>query len=142
MPPQNQANTSAQTPAPPPDFSQIRGWVPQAKALAQAKTALPSPQYMAPAEGLVEETKLGKAYDAMKTWLGTHEQHLSEKYLAPFRQGLDNMGEDLQQAAESGHTKGGGQLTTPARLLVGGVGTLLKQVPIGSNVKETAQALA
>src|SRR5258708_26474104 len=98
MPPQNQANTSAQTPAPPPDFSQIPGWVPQAKALAQPKTALPSPQYMAPAEGLVEETKLGKAYDAMKTCLATHEHHLSEKYLAPFLHSVDNMVHDLQHA--------------------------------------------
>ena len=115
--------------------------------LQQARAELPEVKATPPWEEeptlpVPSTTKLGKAYDAAKSWLGEHEQHLSEKYLTPFRQGLDNMAEDLQQAGESGHTKSGGQLTTPARLLVEGTGALLKQVPVGRNVKETVQAMA
>lgn len=155
MPPQNQANTSAQTPAPPPplDFSSIPGWSRldegdlQARTLQQAKSELPQPDISRPWEdeptlNLPPTTKLGKAYVGLKNWLGEHEQHVSEKYLAPFREGLNRMGDDLQQAAASGHTKSGGALTPTTRLLVGGVGTLLHQVPVGSNVSETVQALA
>jgi hypothetical protein len=43
----------------------------------------------------VKNSPLGKAYDAASSWLGEHEKHLSEKYLAPFRQGLDNIASDL-----------------------------------------------
>lgn len=84
---------------------------------------------------------LERAYGHAKKFLQEHEQHLSEKYLAPFRTGLDRMAGDLQEAAESGHTKSGGRLTEPTRALAEGVGGLLKQVPIGRNVSETALAL-
>jgi len=107
-------------------------------AAAQAKAALPKPEYMAPAEGVVEETPLGKAYKAATDWLGEHEKNLDEKYLTPFRAGLDSMAADLQQAGESGHTKSGGQLTEPARALAEGTGAALKMVPVGKNVKDTA----
>jgi hypothetical protein len=109
---------------------------------AQAKAALPKPEYMAPGEDLLQGTKLQKAYDAASSWLGEHEQHLSEKYLAPFRQGLDNMAADLKEAGETGHTRSGGQLTGPTRALASGVGSLLEQVPVGKNVKETVGAMA
>lgn len=147
MPPQNQAEQSAQKPA--LDFSHIPGWQQidgdlQARTQAQAQAALPQPKITPPWENEPElpagppTTKLGKAYDAAKSWLSEHEQNLSEKVLAPFRTGLDRMSEDLQQAGESGHTASGGQLTGPTRALASGVGSLLKQVPIGRNVKETA----
>src|SRR6266568_2482524 len=138
------ANGQQQTPQAPQqtDLSDLR-----IHTLQQARAELPEVKATPPWEEeptlpVPSTTKLGKAYDAAKSWLGEHEQHLSEKYLTPFRQGLDNMAEDLQQAGESGHTKSGGQLTTPARLLVEGTGALLKQVPVGRNVKETVQAMA
>jgi len=84
---------------------------------------------------------LQQAYGKMKNFLGEHEQHLSEKVLKPFRQGLDNMADDLEEAAGTGHTRTGGELTPVTRLLAGGVGRALRFVPIGSNVKETAAAL-
>lgn len=61
--------------------------------------------------------------------------------LKPFRTGLDNMASDLQDAAESGHTKSGGKLTPTTRALVGGAGEMLKMVPVGKDVKESAAAL-
>src|SRR5439155_18708297 len=128
------AATPAQTPPPTtaaPDLTGIR-------TLQQAKSELPQPQFMAPGEGLEQGTKLGKAYDAAKSWLGEHEQHLSEKVLAPFRTGLDRMSEDLQQAASSGHTQSGGQLNPVTRALAGGAGAALRMVPVGKEVKETA----
>src|SRR2546430_63074 len=48
--------------------------------------------------------------------------------------------DELQQAAESGHTKSGGALTQPTRALVGGAGAALRIVPVGKNLKETIQA--
>src|SRR2546430_10257601 len=47
--------------------------------------------------------------------------------------------DELQQAAESGHTKSGGALTQPTRALVGGAGAALRIVPVGKNLKETIQ---
>src|SRR5262249_4307510 len=85
-------------------------------------------------------TKLGKAYDAAKSWLDEHEQHLSEKYIAPFRQGLDNMAKDLEDAADRGYTASGAQLPDVARGLVKGTGTMLEQVPVGQTLKETLAA--
>lgn len=105
---------------------------------AQAKAELPQPKYMAPAEDLTQGTKLGQAYDNAKKWLGNQEESFSSAVLAPFRHGLDNMAEDLQNAGETGHTKSGGQLTGPTRALASGVGTALKFLPIGKDVKETA----
>jgi hypothetical protein len=145
MPPQN-----ATVPAPAtPNFDAIPGHVAldEGNTLQQAKTELPQPELAKPWEqeprlDVPPTTRLGKAYNSAKAWLGEHEQHLSDRVLKPFREGLDRMGEDLQQAAGTGHTKTGGQLTTPTRLLLGGVGTLLKQVPVGRNVSETVQAMA
>lgn len=84
---------------------------------------------------------LEQAYGHAKSFLATHEQHLSEKVLKPFRQGLDNMAEDLQNAAESGTTKSGGQMTPVTRALAAGAGAALKAVPVGSDVKSTAAGL-
>lgn len=84
---------------------------------------------------------LERAYGHAKNFLAEHEQHLSESVLKPFRQGLDNLASDLEQAASSGHTKSGGTLTPATRALVGASGAALRAVPVGSNVKETAQAL-
>jgi len=84
---------------------------------------------------------LERFYGSAKKLISEHEQHLSEKYLAPFRRGLDSMASDLVQAGETGHTKSGGQLTPTTRALVGAAGAGLRAVPIGSNVKETAAAL-
>src|SRR5947208_752788 len=52
-------------------------------------------------------TPLEQAYGHAKKFLENHSQHLSEKVLTPFRTGLDNIADELQQAAESGHTKSG-----------------------------------
>jgi hypothetical protein len=84
---------------------------------------------------------LEQAYGKAKSWLAEHEGKLDEKYLKPFRQGLDNMSEDLQNAAETGHTKGGVPLTGPTKALTEAAAAGLRMVPIGKNVKETAQAV-
>jgi hypothetical protein len=140
MPDQN-PGTSAPTDTPPPiNLEGLR-----VRTIQQAQSELPQPKITSPWEEepkLPSSDRLSKAYDAAKSWLGEHEQHLSEKYLAPFRTGIDRISEDLQQAGESGHTQTGGRLTEPTRALVSGVGSLLKQVPVGRNVKETALALA
>jgi hypothetical protein len=75
---------------------------------------------------------------SVKNAAGKVDAAISDKVLKPFRQGLNNMGEDLTQAAETGHTKTGGQLTGPAKALAGAAGTALKWVPVGENLKETA----
>jgi hypothetical protein len=115
-------------------------------AIAQARAAMPKMEEdtSSPFEATtgIEKTPLGKAYADASDWLSTHEKHLSEKYLAPFRQGLDNMASDLQRAGETGHTSSGGQLSSLSRALVEGAGTMLRFVPVGKNVKETAAALA
>lgn len=148
--PQNQADQSAQT-TPPPDLSGLRiRQITQAPAsidlaglrtrtVQAARAALPQPKYMAPGEGVVEESALGQAYKHAQDFITEHADKFGEKYLAPFRTGLDRMAEDLEQAGESGHTKSGGQLTGPTRALASGVGELLKQVPVGKDVKDTAE---
>lgn len=100
---------------------------PQAEGEAQYKEKFGSP--------------LEQAYGHAKAFLSEHENHLSETVLKPFREGLDNMASDLQGAAESGHTKSGGQLTSTTRALVGAAGEALKAVPVGKDVKESAAAL-
>lgn len=152
--PQQTASTSA---PPPPDLSGVRTkestWQTIKRNLTPeldtSRSALgvghefdsgPSPQQQG--EQQYRETfgsPLERAYGHLKNILAEHEQHLSEKYLAPIREHLDRMGDDLQEAAASGRTKTGGQLTTATRLLAGGTGTLLRMVPVGSNVKETIQ---
>jgi len=119
--------------------------------IEQSRAQLPQPQRddstpfeitLPGVNDAVKNSPLGKAYGAATSWLGEHEKHLSEKYLAPFRAGLDNMASDLQQAGEAGHTASGGQLTSLSRALVEEAGTMLRFVPVGKNVKETAAALA
>jgi hypothetical protein len=133
------------------DFNSIPGHTEissdlQARTQAQAKSELPRPTLAPPWEDEPKlpagppTTKLGKAYADAKSWLSEHEQHLSEKVLAPFRTGIDRMSEDLVQAGESGHTPTGGQLTGPTRALASGVGELLRQVPVGKDVKSTILA--
>jgi hypothetical protein len=142
--PQQNAGTtsSAQTTTPGttagPDLTGLR-----VRSLQQAKAELPQPKITPPWEDepelkLPPTSKLGQAYEHAKQFLDTHEQHLSEKYLAPFRTGLDRMAEDLEYAGESGHTKSGGTLTGPTRALASGAGAALRMVPIGKDVKETA----
>jgi hypothetical protein len=104
----------------------------QSELNTQAKSELPKPQYMAPAEDLMQGTKLQKAYDAAKDWLSEHEQHLSEKYLAPFRQGLDNMADDIER---SPYVKASGPVTKGAAY---GVAEAMRSTPVGKDVKETA----
>jgi hypothetical protein len=115
-------------------------------AIAQARAAMPkmeedtsSPLKITTGIG---KTPLGKAYSDASDWLSTHEKTLTEKYLAPFRAGLDNMAGDLQKAGDTGHTASGGQLSPLSRALVEGAGTMLRFVPVGKDVKETAAALA
>lgn len=74
----------------------------------------------------------------VKKAAGKVDTAVSEKVLKPFREGLENMGSDLQEAGETGRTKTGGQLTPVTRALAGAAGTALKAVPVGSNLKETA----
>jgi len=117
----------------------------QQRTIQQAQAQLPQPKITPPWEDepeLPSQSPLARAYRHAKTIFDEHENDFSERVLAPFRQGLDNMAADLQQAAESGHTKTGGQLTQATRALAEGVGGLLKQVPVGRNVRETAQAIA
>jgi predicted GNAT family acetyltransferase len=97
---------------------------PQAEGEAQYKEKFGSPQEI--------------AYGKLKNWLSEHEQHFSDKVLKPFRAGLDNMAEDLQTAAETGHTKSGGQMNPVTRALTGAAGEALKMVPVGKDVKESA----
>jgi hypothetical protein len=81
---------------------------------------------------------LEQFYGRAKKLLSEHENKLSEKYLAPFRSGLDNMASDLEQAGETGRTKSGGALNPVTRGLAAASGAALRMVPVGSNVKETA----
>lgn len=133
-------DTNPNNPAPQVDTADLT-----ARTMQQAKAELPQPKAPALSDALAEPapaapstSKIGKAYDAMKSWLGEHEENLSEKHLAPFRQGLDNMAADLEEAGESGHTKSGGALSGPTRALASGAGFMLRQVPVGKNAKETA----
>lgn len=71
-----------------------------------------------------------QAYGKMKNWLSTHEQHFSDKVLKPFRQGLDNMGNELVEKGLDTHIP-----------LLAAAGEAMKAVPVGKNVKETAAAL-
>jgi hypothetical protein len=117
------------------------------RTIRQAQSEFPQPTITPPWEEeptlpSAPTSKLGKAYADAKQWLSDNEQHVSEKYLAPFREGLDRLGEDLQQAGESGHTPAGGALTGPTRALVSGVGSLLKAAPVGRDIKSTALAWA
>lgn len=110
-------------------------------AVAQARAAMPKMEEnddsVFEATTGVKNTALGKAYSAASDWLCEHEKNLSEKYLAPFRAGLDNMATDLQQAGASGHTASGGELSPLSRALVSGAGTMLRSVPVGKDVKDT-----
>src|SRR5579885_2176721 len=81
---------------------------------------------------------LDKAYTSARGKVNEWEDAANKKVVQPFRQGLDTIGSDLQEAGESGHTKSGGQLTGPARALASGVGTLIKNAPVGSTVRDTA----
>ena len=101
--------------------------------------AEPSPQ----AEGeQIYKQKFGSTpeqwYGHAKRFIGHLEDKVSDKVLKPFRSGLDAMADDLQHAAETGHTAGGGQLNPTTRALVGGAGAALRAVPVGSDVKSTA----
>ncbi len=122
-------NISSFTSYDPHDFAQQleTGKSPQAEGEEQYRETFGSP--------------LEQAYGKAKSWLAEHEGKLSEKYLAPFRQGLDNMAADLQEAAETGHTKSGGQLTPVTRALAGGAAAALKAVPVGRDVPETLAAV-
>lgn len=114
----------------------------EAKTQKNAKAALPKMEENtdSPAEAVIPgASKVSAAYDAAKSWLSEHSPNLSEKVLAPFRQGLDNMAEDLETAGETGHTKSGGALNSATRALASGTGAALKMVPVGKDVKETAQ---
>src|SRR5262245_65399779 len=100
-----QSDSSAQTPS--VDLSGLR-----IRTLQQSKSDLPKVESLS----LAEEPQgphpgaLGKAYDEMKSWFDAHENNLSEKHIAPFRQGLDNMAADLEDAADRGYTASGVQL--------------------------------
>ena|SRR2546421_3855801 len=139
MPNPQQNSASVQT-APPDGGINLSGL--RVRTLQQAKSELPQAELAPPWEEeprLPDTSPLGQAYGHAKDFLNKWEGKLSEKILAPFRSGLDSMAQDIQQAAESGHTATGGQLSGPTRALADGVGSLLKQVPVGRNVKETVQ---
>jgi hypothetical protein len=68
-------------------------------------------------------------------FLGKAEDYVNNKVIAPFRNGLDNKGRDLEDYAA--HASG---LTPLARGLVGGTGKMMEFAPIGHNVRETALA--
>jgi hypothetical protein len=82
---------------------------------------------------------LEQFYGRAKKLISEHESKLSEKYLAPFRSGLDNMASDLEQAGETGRTKSGGALNPVTRGLAAASGAALRMVPVGKDVKETAE---
>lgn len=120
-------NDSAATTADAIDLSDLR-----TRTIQQAKSELPYP---------AEEPTLSDPnglYGKAKNFAGSVDKTLSEKVFRPFRQGLNNMGSDLQEAAETGHTQSGGQLTGPARALAGAAGTALKWVPVGESLGDTA----
>ena len=158
-------SASAQPPPPVPDhlsdlrISSLDTDELQQRTLQQARAALPQPQSpedraasFADWENQQQEqwakqhpilppnSRLGQAYAHLKDIVGRHEGQVSEKYLKPFRDSLDRMSQDLVAAGESGHTKTGGQLTTPARLMTLGVGHLLGMVPVGHDVQSTIAA--
>src|SRR5438270_443600 len=134
-------NAGTATPAqtPPPDSGGVDLSGIRVRTLQQAKAELPQPKITPPWEEeprLPEPstTKLGKAYDVAKSWLSEQEQHLSEKYLAPFRTGIDRMADDIEGSpyvkAASPNAKGAVYALTNA----------LRSVPVGSDVKSTVLA--
>jgi hypothetical protein len=114
---------------------------PQAPPITPENYVAPGTKMLNAAGDALQGTKLQKAYDAAKSWLGEHEDKIDEQYLKPFRQGLDNMADDLQSAAESGHTQGGVPLTGPTKALTEAAAAGLRMVPIGKTVKDTAAAV-
>jgi len=108
--------------------------VPLPDLMKQAKAALPQPEIKKPWE---EEPELPSAAERL---FDKVTAPVSDKVLKPFREGLDKMGADLEHAGERGYTQGGTALPPLAAKLVQGVGTTLRFVPVGSNVKETMAA--
>jgi hypothetical protein len=108
------------------------------RTLQQAKSELPDPAkhtFLTEEPTLTDPNSLtGKAQKLASSL----DSAVSERVFKPFRQGLNNMGSDLQDASLSGHTRTGGQLTGPARALAGAAGTALKWVPVGENLRDTA----
>lgn len=106
-----------------------------ARTMAQAKAELPTPPQS-------WEEKHPQSLPGDHPFFGLRvrqlEDTVNQKVIQPFRAGLDNMATDLQTAGETGHTATGGQLTGPTRALASGVGTMLKYVPVGNTVKDTA----
>src|SRR5437660_607753 len=122
--PQNATGTATPAQTPPPDMAgpDVAGL--RVRTLQQAKSELPPGKITPPWEEEPElklrpATKFGQAYEQLQQFLATHEKNVSEKYLAPFRQGLDNMAEDLEGAAATGHTQSGGRLNPVTRALAG-----------------------
>jgi len=61
---------------------------------------------------------------------GKENSGIDAKYLAPFRKTLDLIANDLSEAAETGHTKAGGQITPLTRGLLSTEATALRWAPI------------
>jgi hypothetical protein len=74
------------------------------------------------------------AYGKLKSWLSDHEQHFSDKVLKPFREGLDNMADQIETSPVV-------KAASPtAQGVAKGTAELLRQVPVGKDVKSTAVA--
>ena len=74
------------------------------------------------------------AYGKLKNWLSEHEQHFSDKVLKPFREGLDNMADQMENSPVT-------KAASPtAQGVAKGTAELLRAVPVGKDVKETAAA--
>jgi len=74
------------------------------------------------------------AYGKIKNWLSEHEQHFSDKILKPFREGLDSMADEIDKSPVV-------KAASPtAQGVAKGTAELLRAVPIGKNIKETAAA--
>lgn len=121
-----------------------------ARTQAQAQASLPQPTVQNPWEDQPElptdhpffglrVKPLDDAYKSARSKVNEWEDSANKNIVQPFRQGLDNIGTDLTDAAQSGHTKSGGVLNNPTRAVLGGVGTALKFAPVGNTVRETAQ---
>jgi hypothetical protein len=72
------------------------------------------------------------AYGKIKNWFSEHEQHFSDKVLKPFRDGLDNMADEIDKSPIV-------KAASPtAQGVAKGTAELLRAVPVGKNVKDTA----
>jgi hypothetical protein len=97
----------------------------------------PSPQQQGEAEyKSTFGSPLERAHKQLTQFLQDHREHISEHARSNFELSISHMSDDLLEAADRGRTKTGGQLTMPARALVGAVGGAMQIVPVAGKAQD------